>query len=574
MQTYEDFGFSVPSNRGEEVDVMCPQCGGMGRTKKSNQRERTLSVNTRKQVWECHHCGWKGGLSQYEGPFEQPVQITVMPKPLQRVESVQEKAEKYLLKRGISQEIVQQERVTGVMKHCGSCGTMVEAIAFPYYRQNAHINTTYVHYLTVEGEKTKHVWQESKAERIFYGLDSITLDDPVIICEGQIDRLSFLQAGVHNVLSVPDGAIRPGAQGSDQKFAYLESAKELFDAVHEVILAGDNDEPGQALNDELARRIGREKCSKVVWPHYINDANEGLQKAGPALLNEVIEQAHPYPVEGLFHGSDVFDDVLDLWEHGYDEGLRVGLDNLDEHYRVRAGLMSIVTGTASHGKSLFVDHLMVRLAREHDWSFGVFSPENQPIKRHYTNLMEIYVQAPFHFGPTPRMSIDDVVMSKQWMSDHFSWILPEEPSVDTVLDRARSLVYRKGIRGLVMDPWNELEHARPNHKSETEYVSESLGKIRRFARSNDVHIWVLAHPTKMHYSRGLDGKPARPDMNDIAGSVHFLNKADFGLTVWRNPMAPTEPSEVIVHKIRFRETGKPGTVYFGYNPQTRQMVEV
>ena len=56
---------------------------------------------------------------------------------------------------------------------------------------------------------------------------------------------------------------------------------------------------------------------------------------------------------------------------------------------------------------------------------------------------------------------------------------------------------RYGIRGLVIDPYNELDHQRPLHMTETEYVSQMLTKIKRFAQHNEVHVWFVAHPRQL-----------------------------------------------------------------------------
>ena len=48
------------------------------------------------------------------------------------------------------------------------------------------------------------------------------------------------------------------------------------------------------------------------------------------------------------------------------------------------------------------------------------------------------------------------------------------------------LLCRYGIRGLVIDPYNELDHQRPSYMSETEYVSQMLTKIKRFAQVGSV----------------------------------------------------------------------------------------
>ena len=39
-----------------------------------------------------------------------------------------------------------------------------------------------------------------------------------------------------------------------------------------------------------------------------------------------------------------------------------------------------------------------------------------------------------------------------------------------------------GVRGLVIDPYNELDHQRPSNQTETEYVSKMLSEVKRFAQ--------------------------------------------------------------------------------------------
>ena len=85
-----------------------------------------------------------------------------------------------------------------------------------------------------------------------------------------------------------------------------------------------------------------------------------------------------------------------------------------------------------------------------------------------------------------------------------------------------------GIRGLVIDPYNELDHQRPPGVSETEYVSQMLTKIKRFAQHYDAHVWFVAHPRQLQQWRGDP-----PNLYDISGSAHFVNKADNGVVVHR-----------------------------------------
>ena len=102
--------------------------------------------------------------------------------------------------------------------------------------------------------------------------------DTLIIVEGELDALSLREAGFHNVLSVPDGAparvkdkpVPPAA--ADTKFSYVHRCWPMLERAKKVIIATDNDAAGFALAEELARRIGREKCWTVKWPTRRGDS--------------------------------------------------------------------------------------------------------------------------------------------------------------------------------------------------------------------------------------------------------------------------------------------------------------
>jgi twinkle protein len=214
-----------------------------------------------------------------------------------------------------------------------------------------------------------------------------------------------------------------------------------------------------------------------------------------------------------------------------------------------------------------MDAVMVNIAKKHGWNFAIFSPENQPLEDHMARVLEKYIGQPFSDGPTPRMSREELDQGKKWLTKHFTWILPsddKEWSLDVILGAAKRLVLTKGIRGLVIDPWNELEHTRSGNQTETEYISIALKRIRQFGRRYGIHIWVVAHPAKLY--RDKNGKYPVPTLYDISGSARWRDKSDNGIIIWRDLLKEEGCSiEVIVEKIRFRQDGKRGTGELTYN---------
>ena len=142
----------------------------------------------------------------------------------------------------------------------------------------------------------------------------------------------------------------------------------------------------------------------------------------------------------------------------------------------------------------------------------------------------------------------------------------EELTVDNILEKARALVFRHGINGLVLDPWNEFEH-RYGNLTEAQYLSASLSKIRWFARSNRVAVWIVAHPKVLQANKNEKRKFNPPSMYDISGGAHWFNKADNGICVYREDYDKDETT-IIVLKVRFKNIGQKGRVTLNYCRET------
>lgn len=469
---------------------------------------------------------------------------------------------KWLQGRGISETAIHQCGVKSSRIFSALSGKEEVAIAFPYVRNGETINVKY----RMSG---KQFQMEKGAERIFYGLDDIN-PDCVVIVEGEIDKLSLSTIGIQSCISVPDGA--PSAESKDygSKFTFLESAESQLEAVKKFILAVDGDAPGKRLEEELARRLGFDRCFRVVWPTGCKDANDVLATQGSAALRDCLEHVAPYPVSGVNTVRDMRDRIEKIYQYGFRTGKKTGWPNMDDLYTVREGEWTLVTGVPSHGKSTWLDNLLVNLARNEGWRFAMFSPENHPMENHIARLIPKASGVPFREGITPRIGPEDLAECLDWLETHFWWIYPEGEvwTIENILAKAKSLVVRNGINGLVIDPWNELDHSRPNGLSETEQTSLTLSKIRQFARQHDIHVWVVAHPTKLR--RNDDGTYPVPTPYDVSGSAHFNNKADNAITIYRNPTQPDKPTQIHVQKIRFREIGQVGVAELAFDRVTER----
>lgn len=554
VDTWANHGIDVPAGASGELDTTCPECSH----KRKKKSDRCLSVNADEGTWFCHHCGWSGGLKREGGRLAPRPKVYARPAPI-KAEGLSPEARKWLQGRGISVEVAERNGVSSGTAWMPQTQRDMSVIRFPYFRGDELINVKY-------RDGKKNFRMEKGAERILYGLNDLA--DEAVLVEGEIDKLSVEVAGITSCVSVPDGAPTPNTKNYASKFDFLDADEKRLRAVRKWILAVDNDEPGVRLKEELARRLGREKCYFVTWPEGCKDANDVLVKFGATELARCIREAKPFPIEGTFTARDLHDRIERLYDHGFERGVSTGWPRMDRYYTVRPGEFTVVTGIPNSGKSNWLDALLVNLARLHGWGFAMFSPENQPLEDHMSRIMEKWADQPFDEGPTPRMNRDTRDIAEAWVSDHFTWMLPEDDTdwtIDSILERARQLVYRKGITGIVIDPWNELEDQCPPGVTETQYISQSLKRIRQFGRRHSVHVWVVVHPAKLYKDK--DGNYPVPTLYDCAGSAHWRNKADNGICVWRD-FGGGNVVEIHVQKIRFRQIGQLGMVKLRYQAAT------
>jgi twinkle protein len=555
VKTWHDMRIVIPAGACGEIDVECPECSPTRKKKHA----RCLSVNVDKGTFTCHHCGWSGGLQQggrrgEELHWRKPAYTRPEPRPV--ADDLDVGMVQFFASRSIPAAVLRRNRISAQRVYMPQAEDHVKAICFPYYRGEDFVNAKY-------RDKAKNFRMEAGAERILYGLNDMN-PERVVIVEGEIDKLSVEVAGITSCVSVPDGAPAINAKNYDSKFTFLND--EQVAAVKEWIIAVDNDPPGTRLEEELARRFGVGNCRRVKWPDGCKDANEVLCQHGAAKLRECIDKAEPFPISGVIYLEQLSKEIGLLYEEGESRGVSTGWPGFDRYYTVQPGEVTVITGTPGSGKSNWLDALLVNLAKDHEWIVPMFSPENQPLRKHAARLMEKFIKQPFRAGPTRRMSPERREEALRWCSWYFPMISPEveeDWTLENIFKISQALILRHGIKGLVIDPWNEIEHTRPAHLSESEYIGLSLKKVRQFARRTALHIWIVAHPAKLY--RNKDGNYPMPTLYDISGSANWFNKPDNGIVIHRDKRDPDAPVEVHAQKIRLRETGEVGQMNFKYN---------
>ena len=527
----------------------CPKC----HENRNDKRDKSLSVDWGRCIAHCHYCGenFFFGKTEKIAPVSQipPKQLPKehkKPPLLSNTEPLDENMRQWFVGRGIPVEVAEAEGIVKVCRRMPQTGKVEKCIVFPYTLNGQLINRKY-------RDGAKHFMLEANAQLLPYRLDHIRDTLECIITEGEMDALSFIVAGYDNVVSVPNGA--------QKNLTYLDDFIEShFENKGRIYIAADADAKGLELRNELVRRFGEEKCRIVTYGEGCKDANELLLQQGAEALRQAILEAQEVPLEGVFTADDVKEELLGLFEKGLQKGATLDMGDLDDLLSLEVGRLMIVTGIPGDGKSEFLDEMAVRFSLKYDWRCAWFSPENFPVTLHHPKLIEKLIGKRFKKGLMNPLELNAAI---GYLSQNFFDILPEEGyRVDTILERAETLVRRKGIRVFILDPYNCLEHQIPSGQSETQYISEFLEKLRSFARRRQALVILAAHPTKMKKDP-MSGKFPVPTMYDISGSAAFFNKADFGIAIERDRARGV--TRVHVQKVKFRHLGQPGIASFQYN---------
>tara|TARA_R100001440_G_scaffold2666_7_gene7420 strand:+ start:7137 stop:8861 length:1725 start_codon:yes stop_codon:yes gene_type:complete len=516
---------------------ICPLCSS-GR-KPKNQKAKCASYDWERGLGTCHHCDSSFQLHTYQRKgsanknYSRPDALNcVDPKQLSK------KVYNWFVSRGISNKTLNELNITEGKEFMPQTGKSENTIQFNYIMGDELINIKYR-----DGRKNFKLYKG--AEKIFYNINSIVGYDNCVITEGEMDVLALHEAGITNAISVPNGATL-----NSNNLDYLDNCIDYFEDKERIILAVDDDEPGLALQQELIRRLGAEVCFLSSFDDC-KDANEYLIKYGKEELIQRINQARPVPLENVTTFKDIEDEVTDFVRNGFKKGFQVGLQNFDNIFSTYTGQFITVTGIPSSGKSDFVDQMVVGYNRNYNWKTAFASPENAPTYLHAHKLM----RKVWEDMPTQQ----DIGTNKwkqvaEHVNDNFFFIDMERYTLESVLRKGAELVKRKGIKCLVIDPFNKIRDVDCKTEDVNRYTMEYLTKIETFAKKFDVLVFIVAHPTKMYKDK--EGKIEEPTMYNIKGGGEWYDASYHGLLVHRDYEAKTVKAKVL--KVKFQNLGENG----------------
>lgn len=562
----EKLGIDLGGRRSGQFKVKCPKCGDEPR----KARRKDLSVNLNTGQYNCHSgtCDFRGRVrtTTYDRPEFKP-NLTNLPT----------KIVKFFEGRGISQKTLNKMKV-GVNDK-GS-------LTFNYFRGGDLINTK--SRWTRDGKK--FFAQHAGSEKILYNVDSLEGKEKCIFVEGEIDVLSWIEAGVSNeyaIVSVDQGAPSPG-QKVGAKLDCIENCAAELDSIKQFYLATDKDAPGQYLEQILIERFGAYRCNRVEFPKGYKDTNEVLSEpsqdasVNAETLRLCLRNAKPVPVPGIHDLNDYRESMIDGFLNGKKMGVTTHFPYIDECFKFLAGDFTCMTGIPSHGKGQMTRQLAVVKSVIDGWKWAFYAPEDFPADDFWDDIIFTYIGKTTDPGPD-QMSLEDYKRGMDFARQHFFLVYPEPnengetelPTNKWINEKFRFLKLKYGVNAFVKDPWNKIFHNVKSGQREDQYLQGELSREKFFCQNFDASLYI-AHPTKM--SKNKEGAYERPHLYDIYGGSQWYNMVDNGLSTHRPNIHENANDKVVEFRSikikKQKRVAKPGYTNLWFNTKTNRYYQM
>lgn len=531
------FNLQFNENGHETQKIHCPKC----HDERKNRRDKSLSISVSKGVFKCHHCGWADRIDGWK-PDEDYV------KPSKTGWSnFSEKVQLFFAGRGIGIETIKKNKI--IQKDFSS----KLFLGFPYFNigEKEPVN---VKWRSLEDKEFR---QEAKALRVMYNLPMWATSKEVLICEGEIDVMSFNECEIWFASTLSDGAINEKDKSVEGKLQSLYNSFNWIKNKEKVYLCLDNDAPGRRLKEVLTSRFDAEKCFVISLPPDCKDPNECLVKYGKEKLTQCFQEAKQIPSSGIFRVEDIAATMLD----NFDKGIRMGdathMGDLDQIFRWKKGGVNLWTGYANTGKTIFFLQCALVKSIMDGWKWVVFSPENYPACDFYDDIIEMYAGKNVTDLYHNKMTRDQYIQAMDFVNKHFIFVYPEENhTVESLHEKFTICILKYGIDGVLIDPYNQLDKSFSGQRTDEE-ISEFMNVVKRFTLKHNISYNIIIHPKNPPALKPGEALPI-VDRYDLNGGAMWANKSDHLLSVYRpnahvNKLDPM--TQVHQQKVKRKRTG-------------------
>jgi len=522
---------------GPQAVMNCPKCG---------DREKKFSINTETGAFNCMHlnnCGWKGSFRDFQifhndeptgliGDNNFSVKKREYDIPKKKTEDVNKEIYIWFNKRGISKNTVDHFRI----------GKYQNQIAFKFYENGVFKNCKY------RDMKEKKFHQEKNAAPVLYNRDNVPEEsEELIICEGEIDALTWHQYGFHSVVSINSGA--NDKRWIEYNFKWLERFKKIF-------LSMDMDEAGRKEVEEISNRLGAWRVYDIELPY--KDCNECLQnKVDKETITNALLNAKGFDREEIVCAVEYKELIIkNMLEPEKDYGRKTGIELLDNKLKGwRGGEITVWTGRNGSGKTTAIMEVLIldiiNEAKKGNLLPGCLgSFEMRPeVLLSWGTLQLQYLNGHIRNpdGIT-RLEIEKLIESIFWQMYVIN--IKDVISEDMLFDLYEFAAQKYGCKVFILD---SLMRVRlKNKKDKYEGQAHFMDRLARFADKFDCHVHLVVHPRK-----GEKDTDA-PDSSAVKGAGEITDIAHNVISIYR---LSDDQVEKIANELNISKSNAPTSLW-------------
>lgn len=519
----------LKTKRGEQIAVKCPKCG-----------KKKLFVNVDKSsehygLWNCKTCQEDGNYYSLFKHLGEDYKKYYKPKKESGKFRIPKESYLAIYKKNLMNSRKAKHFLTKVRRFKKEAclhfqlGVKVDKddrqwIALPYIKNGMVVNYKY------RAIDSKEFRREEGCESILYGLDECDPSQPLIIVEGEFDRIGAWHFDLFNV-----AATTIGAGGFDD--AWISELKPF----KEIILCYDADGKGRLGAEKVSKLLGKHRCKYVQLPFddMCHCLEIGMSKEE---MQELFEEPKNFEIDEIKHFSDLeaeFDTEFSDKEENI--GIETGYVQLDNMLRgIRMGELTVVTGHTAGGKTTWTTHLAKNMVEKIPVMIASFEMKKGKI---FKKLIQMYAEKEYEeLTPDEYNSAKEIIFSKDlYILDKFGNVNLE--MVKEIITYAK---HKLGIKLIILD------HLRffCNGKSHNEVQDQSniMIELKTLSIDLDVHIMLIAHPHKLDVK-----EPVR--MVDIKGASSIYQDVDNFLSIFVNPEQRKHVTVIVEKNREYSKTG-------------------
>lgn len=385
----------------------------------------------------------------------------------------------------------------------------------------------------------------------------------LIVTEGAIDALSIAQVTDLKmaVVSIPSG--------SKTALGTFKRRLEWVNSFDKVILAFDEDEPGQAALQEVAEILPVGKVYTLEMGKY-KDANEMLQAGEGVRLTQTVYQPKEWRPDGIVSGGELWDALLSETA----PGLSLPYPMLQEKLQgLRSAQLIMVTAGSGIGKSTWVRELGYHLLMHHKETVGVI-PLEENKKKTAKLWVGMYLNKQIHVNinnATPKElkeGYEAVLNSGRfYLYDHWG-----STGIDTLLSKINYMGVSLGCKWVILDHISiVVSDDNELGDSERKTIDRLMTRLRTLINTIGVGIIAIVHLKRPPGDKGSFNLGKEVSLSDLRGSGSLEQLSDVVISLERDQQGE-DKNIALLRLLKDRDIGDTGPAdSLIYNPMTGRM---